>query len=1245
MWVVNTRFSCLCTLDRSASFAPRWRPPFVSALEPTDRCHLNGLGMVDGRPRYVTALGETDEPAGWRANKAKGGVLMDVDSGEVITRGLSMPHSPRWYAGRLWVCESGAGTFGYVDLNTGKYEPIAAVPGFTRGLDFAGNFAFVGLSQVRESAVFSGIPITERLAEHERTCGVCVIDLRTGQVVALLRFETAVQEVFAVTVLPGRRYPELINDDDDAAGEFLRGPHREPRRRRGDGPCRGGRVTPLPLSLMPTKERSVLQPVSGVFMTMPSWLRPFFPRSATRPLGKAPRCIRLGVEVLEDRRVPSTFTVLNTLDNTSPGSLRWAVGQANANTGADTIVFDTKAFAKPQTITLTAGQLKLSNTATITISGPAAGVTISGNNASEVFAIDQGATAALSNLNITKGNLTAQGGSGGGLSNSGTLALTSCTISGNTAAGGGGLYNSGTATLTNCTVSGNSATSDNPAAGGGVSNTGILELINCTVSGNSATSSSRATAGGIFNLYATMTLTNTIVAGNTSSKQTNTIGGGSTSAPSGYGDLDGPVSFVGNNNLIGDYGSELTNVTDGNLVGVASALLGPLGNYGGPTPTMPLLPGSPAIDAGAAGRGVPTTDQRGAVRVGAIDIGAFESQGFTFAVVSGSTPQTANIGAAFTTSLAVTVKAKNAAEPVNGGVVQFSAKPAANGATAIFVSPSVVITKGQAAVVAEPNDVLGNYTAVATSGGLSASFSLTNTGKVLSTLVVNTTSDSIAPGAGLLSLREAIAFAATAPSANSTITFDPTVFAKPQTITLTGRQLELSRAGEVVTITGPAAGVTVSGGKLSRVLQVDAGVTAAFSKLTLTGGSASYGGGLINYGTAALSNCTVSGNSASGSGGGLDNYGTAQLTLTSCTVTGNSAKSSGGGLDNYGTAKLILTNCTVSGNAATTGGGLYNSAGGTATLTNCTVSGNSATGKPSDVVNGAGLYNDGTSTLTLSNTIVAGNTSPIGSDNISGNVSGKNNLIGTGSSGSLVNGSNGNIVGVANALLAPLGNYGGPTQTMPLLPGSPAIDAGATGSGVPTTDQRGSSRFGAVDIGAFESQGFTFTAVHGGTPQTANIGTAFTNPLAVTVTAKNSAEPVNGGVVQFTAKPAANGATAILVSSSFVIAKGQAAVVATPNDVLGGYTVVATSGGLSVSFSLTNAGKVMSPLVVNTTSDSIVPGTGLPEPARGHRLRQHGFLQQHGFLDELGHHLRSDRLRQAANDHPDGRPARAEPSR
>jgi uncharacterized protein (TIGR03032 family) len=163
LWVVNTRFCCLCTLDADHSFTPRWRPPFVGALAPEDRCHLNGLGMVEGRPKYVTALGATDTPGGWRANKRSGGILMDLDTNAIVLQGLSMPHSPRWYPGQLWVLESGQGRLARVDLERGTWETVAQVPGFTRGLDFWGPLAFIGLSQVRESAVFSGIPLVERL--------------------------------------------------------------------------------------------------------------------------------------------------------------------------------------------------------------------------------------------------------------------------------------------------------------------------------------------------------------------------------------------------------------------------------------------------------------------------------------------------------------------------------------------------------------------------------------------------------------------------------------------------------------------------------------------------------------------------------------------------------------------------------------------------------------------------------------------------------------------------------------------------------------------------------------------------------------------------------------------------------------------------------------------------------------------------------------------------------------------------
>ncbi len=211
LWFVNTRFSCLCTRSNIHSFVPRWRPPFISALAPEDRCHLNGLCLAEGRPAFVTALGATDTPGGWRANKKSGGVLMEVTTREVITRGLSMPHSPRWYDDRLWVLESGSGGFGCIDPNTGKYEALTVLPGFTRGLDFCGPLAFIGLSQVRESAIFSGIAIAERpLAE--RCCGVWVVNIHTGQTIAFVKFEDAVQEIFAVQVLPGVRYPDVIND-------------------------------------------------------------------------------------------------------------------------------------------------------------------------------------------------------------------------------------------------------------------------------------------------------------------------------------------------------------------------------------------------------------------------------------------------------------------------------------------------------------------------------------------------------------------------------------------------------------------------------------------------------------------------------------------------------------------------------------------------------------------------------------------------------------------------------------------------------------------------------------------------------------------------------------------------------------------------------------------------------------------------------------------------------------------------
>ncbi len=404
------------------------------------------------------------------------------------------------------------------------------------------------------------------------------------------------------------------------------------------------------------------------------------------------------------------------------------------------------------------------------------------------------------------------------------------------------------------------------------------------------------------------------------------------------------------------------------------------------------------------------------------------------------------------------------------------------------------------------------------------------------------------------------------------------------------------------------------------------------------------GGGLLNDGAAALTDCTVSGNTAA-DGGGLFNAGTAAL--TDCTLNGNTAAGAhqgyGGGLYNLDTTTLI--NCTLSGNDAAHGGGLDNSGSAIdsaiAALTGCTVSGNTAVGSGGLGNYGGGLYNFSGDSMALTNTIVAGNGDGGAASDIAGpgTASGSFDLIGTGGSGGLINGVDHNIVGVAAPMVGTLGNYGGPTQTIPLLPGSPAIGGGTTGGAA--TDQRGQPRTGHVAIGAFQSQGFTLTPVTGSSPQTAAPGTAFQNPLVVTVTANNPVEPVDGGVITFTAA-SAGGASAKLSAASATIAGGQAAVTATANGRAGGYSVTATAAGASSApFSLTNGQTLASPGPIPTPAPSPTPGPTTTAhdvvlefynlaSLRSDRLRRQPRRSRH-------HNLRSRPAGHQASDDPAGR--------
>lgn len=207
LWMVNTLFSCLCTLDDRHSFIPRWRPPFITAYAPEDRCHLNAVAMDEGRPHYVTVFGTTDTPGGWRVDKVRGGCLIDVPSGEVVTTGLAMPHSPRLHDGAVWLLDSGRGSLVRVDVRDGSVEVVAELPGYTRGLALAGTFAFVGLSRARETATFGGLPVAER--RERLKCGVAIVDTAAGQMVGLLEFRTGIEEVFDVQLVPGVRSPML----------------------------------------------------------------------------------------------------------------------------------------------------------------------------------------------------------------------------------------------------------------------------------------------------------------------------------------------------------------------------------------------------------------------------------------------------------------------------------------------------------------------------------------------------------------------------------------------------------------------------------------------------------------------------------------------------------------------------------------------------------------------------------------------------------------------------------------------------------------------------------------------------------------------------------------------------------------------------------------------------------------------------------------------------------------------------
>jgi predicted outer membrane repeat protein len=777
-------------------------------------------------------------------------------------------------------------------------------------------------------------------------------------------------------------------------------------------------------------------------------------------------------------RAEAAPTTVTTTADSGLGSLRWALVNAAERSGADTVTF--ASALSGQTITL-GSEIVINDSAGVTVdaSGLPGGIIVSGGNAKRLLSLSSGSVVTLRRLTLTGGTGvgsfdSGRGGAvyvnlatltldrctlrdntgptpavdGGGIYNSsGTVTLTGCTLSGNTTSvRGGALHNNfGTVSLTNCTLSGNTTSTH----GGGIFNKGgTLTLTHCTVAGNSATDAASGEGGGIFNDFAiNCTLENSIVATNT--------------AGSGFGEQilqDGGTLTRLGANLVSSLvaGTDLFNgatLTGSGTVSTTPPNLAALASNGGPTQTMLPNATSPAINAAVGSTA--TTDQRGLARPQGVaaDIGAVE-------VATASTFVVQNNADAGPGSLRQTLADAALFSPGANNTITFA--PALSGETITLTTGHLTLGSDvtiDATALTGGITISGNSNGDATlDPGESRLFDIpAGVTVVLRRLnLINGMAGGLNGGAiansGQLTVDQC------AISACRSNAFGGGILNFGGTLTLTQSTLSGNAASEdgggMINAGGGTATLTQSTLSGNSASDEGGGIRNIQSTLTLTqstlsGNSASFGGGISNTAsTLTVTQSTLSGNSASAQGGGIANGGT--LTLTQSTLSGNAASSNGGGIYNVA-GTLTLTQSTLSGNSASSGGGIFNS-GGEVTLSQSTLSGNVASG------GGGGIFIlSGTATLTLS--IVADNTASSDA-NIRGSFFGSNNLIND------------------YPLLAPLGNYGGPTQTRPPLPGSPALDAGGTDPSPFSTDQRGLSRVvdadgdgtAIVDIGAVELQ-------------------------------------------------------------------------------------------------------------------------------------------------------------------------------
>lgn len=212
LWGVNTLFSCLAKFDSSYSFTPVWKPAFIENYSPVDYCHLNGIAMENGKPKYATALAESNTSAGWREQKATGGIVIDVENNTILARNLPMPHSPRLVNGKLYVLLSATGEIATIDRNSGDVKIVKTLKGFVRGMSVYNDYMFIGLSKLREtSKSFNDLPISKKSVHS----GIAVLHEPTQSLVGFLKYENSVEEIYDIKVIPGTQRPGILNHEKE----------------------------------------------------------------------------------------------------------------------------------------------------------------------------------------------------------------------------------------------------------------------------------------------------------------------------------------------------------------------------------------------------------------------------------------------------------------------------------------------------------------------------------------------------------------------------------------------------------------------------------------------------------------------------------------------------------------------------------------------------------------------------------------------------------------------------------------------------------------------------------------------------------------------------------------------------------------------------------------------------------------------------------------------------------------------